>query len=826
MTQQQLYAYYGEAEVADARNFKIQLVMNGKDKASFTLPNKHQKQYNTWKARHNTYIEIWERSTDKLFFAGWIKSMNMKDPMTVYCIGYLDAMDWYPITEENSKMIVDQGAVSGVDGVNLKCQTVEAEDPGWANDQYNSNDYRNYYAIVSDQTKEDAVISIVGCKDSSTILLGNNVSGTYLKTATEDQDYWQVEMHDHFLHHSLRFEFEEEELNISNTITKLRVIYSGRINALLSAPMTFYFWWRPYAGATPVTYLFQQTIYGSPANEKPVYFDVTKIINDSTRAFKQGASFWEAGVLEIWCENYVNLASHGVDYVKIEVTYVSNTFDIINEKITDTVNNAGYDTLVCGTYNFADHNVTVNDGWAIGIGLTEAFQRCFSSTVVGLNAIINGGTIITKGIANDFYGVSGLDLFIALCQYARFVYFVNTVDDLPVIQCISEDDIADATITFDKSNNPCSLNFLLELPDTEYGGVIIFYSNGNTGIVTAATPSTNPKIKIIRDKNILTLAEAMAQAMTLAEQLSTIHRSITPVWDYLPTNMPEIGKKYDFNIDCDEDDDEIPETTESFTDQICRRLEIEQDGAMGKFMITGYFGGASSPSAEKFGKAVGDLAYKERIRQTTEMNSFNSPITRHPQLLGIAGSSEGVHVSAAERALITDHTSVISNVAFAAEWNGDTTRAPSKDVVYDQINGDLIYVDLTTGDDAAFDYAGSTATSGADVVLDVVNNTSTETNVTQITDIATSLPSTVQVLHVRLTAITDSASASNYVLVRPNGNTGVQDSVVVYPQAAGYYNNVSGNVCVKSNKVQIFVGRGAGTITFYFIILGYWRSRI
>lgn len=135
------------------------------------------------------------------------------------------------------------------------------------------------------------------------------------------------------------------------------------------------------------------------------------------------------------------------------------------------------------------------------------------------------------------------------------------------------------------------------------------------------------------------------------------------------------------------------------------------------------------------------------------------------------------------------------------------------------------YVPLDGNDENGYNYIGTSATNGGNVVLDLINGTSTETNVTQASeDWTTVVPSTAKAVHLLIFCQADTANTSNRVSVMKNGTTNLVQRLLCSAGAvANYLTAMAGNVTLDANgKVNVVVGRGAGTITFGISILGYY----
>jgi hypothetical protein len=245
--------------------------------------------------------------------------------------------------------------------------------------------------------------------------------------------------------------------------------------------------------------------------------------------------------------------------------------------------------------------------------------------------------VIAKGTASDYVGYNEYELFTALCDIMNYQYWVDLTTGDPLVYAMDEDDIPAATVTY---TDDFDINPVVEEDDNEYGAVCVQYRDGLTEEIAAVTPSTSTKVKLIKMRGVRTKSEATEVAARKAEYYSNPHYSFEVVWRRFPANFPSVGVKYTFS----------PTATVTYTDLVCRRLSVSQDGGLGQWHLSGFFGGASTPDGEYVGKQIGQLQRELSAQQSQTVSTQGAH--RHSDLEGILGSSEANHVSAAERTAI------------------------------------------------------------------------------------------------------------------------------------------------------------------------------
>lgn len=654
MTTSQMYIKVDGTEITGAANISITKVMDGVDMATFQLPNYNSAISATWSAKKGQTVTVYNRDGGALLFYGFLKMLKHTNPLTVIAEGYIAKMMWYPLNQDVANFELDAGLVSDVATTTLSCQTNEGDDPDWGADEWNQPNQPRY-VVVSDATNADNTLSYSA--DASSSVDDYTISGgtTYDKTWLSDTDYWSMYAVGDTLFKEAEIHFTIQSGNddtggavdpIVKTafLQTLSIECHGQVVASYAvAPdywdAVFVIYWS-HDGTTKDVLLYSNSVVAG--NEVGggtiVNFALPALVRDISGAneswFTKGATHWEAGSLifsSVAQDDGIRMWWK-INYAKIVVTYTTVTFDPVNALITDTTTDTGHDHLISAT-DFAAAGVSIGDKWCIGIGIWEAFIRSFTRS--GLTHLINDGTVIIKGVTTDYTGYNEYELFITLCEIMDFHYWCTYLFNWPCVVANSEDNVAAAVTTYTDG-----FQFLpvVEEDDNEYGAVVVMYKEGLTAEV--ATGSSSPRVKLIKMRSVRTLTEATEIAERKAVYYANPHYSFEVSWPFPPTVNPQVGTKYNFTL----------ADGTSYTDLICRRLSLFQDGGLGKWHIKGFFGGASTPPAESIGKRIGQLQ-RELSAQQSQLTS-DAGVTRHAQLLGILGSSEANHVSAAERTAI------------------------------------------------------------------------------------------------------------------------------------------------------------------------------
>ena len=140
----------------------------------------------------------------------------------------------------------------------------------------------------------------------------------------------------------------------------------------------------------------------------------------------------------------------------------------------------------------------------------------------------------------------------------------------------------------------------------------------------------------------------------------------------------------------------------------------------------------------------------------------------------------------------------------------------------------LFYIPCDFQNKTAVTLNCTTATSTDTVILDFFGGDyeSKSAGITIVTDnmVTNTIPNTAKAVCLKIYASASTADVANIVFVQRNGNTGLYQSLTVSAGAvANYINYNNGVVQLDANgKVQIYFVRGAGTIDFTVILMGYY----
>jgi hypothetical protein len=292
--------------------------------------------------------------------------------------------------------------------------------------------------------------------------------------------------------------------------------------------------------------------------------------------------------------------------------------DVEGETFTITTR---YDQIACyddGTppvannFVFGNRNINTYDEWLIVKGGTEVTSQNFAD----LEGIINDGEVLGSGVAIELDGVTRYEMFQAIVDALGMEYWTDYSTNTPVIRALaidpSADDIADnfqsiaaASVTYDVNNDPPSWNSGVTSHNNEYGYVTVLWKDGAIQrLQDPDNPSSNPKTKFYKIKYIVTERGARDYALRKARKLASKQLDIALEWDYLPSNIPSPGTKYDYT---GKHWNGAAYVNQSFTDEICRQVEIVQDGAKGPWLVRASFGGGSTPPEDQREQEIGNL---------------------------------------------------------------------------------------------------------------------------------------------------------------------------------------------------------------------------
>ena len=756
-----LYAKYDNSGtwtvISGARDIKVTRAMNYKDDCKFMLPNYFNEVYSTWEARIDTGIQIWiDTDTDFLIFEGQITHVITGDPIEIKCSGILDKLDWYGIPEGSTKFKLDEVVIKSVPAADpsvfrVQVLTEEGEVPDW-----NETDYLGKFVIISDATLQESNAVMLSEAGSSVVneASEDNAHGdTQTDGDTSDEAGWEANCwiveRDKTTHNTenptkmiIALDAVNDTITKASDVTKIKIEMKGRIRqsayGAWLGPFTMICGWS-IDGVTIDIPLFTVTspkgdVYSAVSQEFSFIGEELVIIVEpetTDQYFNEGANFWEDGYIILQMDYLGTILgttrdiSHKIylNYCKVTTYYNSETFDAVSGRISalsETVNEFSIFALdVDGNaIDFTSRGFAVSDRVTIAENVNIAFQKCLVGPLADKPELVIPENI-HKGIANEYFGITGHKLFITICNYMGYSYWASydgdlandglsfprivaklesdvdnvyilgdvvagvagdvitlttatsfAVDELNGLEVyvtageqigetfIISDTAANGNITlsttpnanlngdtvniqyperiYDPSNNPPEDLAVVEAQNNTYGGVVVYCNAGVTDIIRSGAAPYNDKIKVIVRKDILTIQEAREVGARWALVLKTRRLSVNLKWTYLPTEFPVPGKLYTYNGRKWDGTDHT--TVEAFTDEICRRVTVSQDGAAGMWEINGYFGGGSTPVDEALGKAIGDLRVINILNQATSMTAPVTGAKRHAQLDGITAT--------------------------------------------------------------------------------------------------------------------------------------------------------------------------------------------
>ena len=108
------YIKYGGVTVDNASGISHQQLIKAKDSFMFQVPNFYNENFETWEARINGDIELWDSTgADTLKCKGYVDSVIGTNPLTITCYGDMGKLAWWMITEEQSKLYYHKLYVNG-----------------------------------------------------------------------------------------------------------------------------------------------------------------------------------------------------------------------------------------------------------------------------------------------------------------------------------------------------------------------------------------------------------------------------------------------------------------------------------------------------------------------------------------------------------------------------------------------------------------------------------------------------------------------------------------------------------------------------------------
>jgi len=632
------------------------------------------------------------------------------------------------------------------------------------------------------------------------------LAGTFASCAVHDGTYWKLSLANNKIG-TLYLPFTVEDYNISDgsSVTSIQGYIAGQEYSTYNNLFIDVYWSKD--GTTKTlkigTIYFH---YGNPVFPNPFEFKVDLKV-DTTSDFlgSSGGELTGGGII---IENPSFASTAGgialwIDAVNLTLNYKTSTFDTVSAKISTITHNLTptlYDTLRCydstptaDLFAFGGKGIAEGDTWELCHGGDYAFGICFTGiNVPSLTVSINEGVAIDKACTVSLTAPRTWELWTTLCEYYNYIWFFRITSGVLYLYALEEGDVDAATVTYSTSVDPPSVA-TLQFYDNVWGGAKVVFKNGVTPDMYAASPPAGITT-IFREErdDILTMTVAKERATKLAEYYSTEQISIGLEWDYYPTNFPVVGTKYNFTgIKWNGS----AVVTDSYTDQICRRVTVSQDATTGgKWKVQAWFGRAASPPEEEQGHLVAESLNRGYKNKMALFNARNVGVSAHYQLSAIQGNG-AVHGSAAEMAWVTAQSAVTA----------------------------YRYVPLDASDKANIDWSGFTATTNDTVILDLVNgdSESKSAGITETNNIVV-IPSTAVAVKVRVIVTTTTANTACYVDVFRNGNTNTATNMRVYAQStANYYNGHSDDIMLASGKIKVKFSV-AGTVTAYISIKGYW----
>lgn len=628
---------YSDVDI-NAFNVEINLVMNAISQVSFELVSPNWALHDTWKGRLNEEIKAYLDTS--LIFIGNINNIQSGlNRIRINALSFVKTLDWTLFEEEQLQFLLTEGKVYGIgpSGLSIRLVSDKGEMPVlWDGsaivaDQFNKDPASPKFITVSDATLGESEITekkMASLEDWG----GDALVGTYDKTFTQDTQYISVQgggniadpgTVETYLH--FQYSLLSNHINAAFPLVKLKmqlvgysyitkVIYqNGTYDLNLKVSIKH---------PTISTYktiidTHYSLVFSSGTNAKTQAFaintdwlviDLSDYIDTITDEWNEGDLIIEFTLTPPDQEYYPTIVNY-VDFIQLDFRYDSAEFEISQAKITDTSIVAGsYVSITQATYDYDTLGVAVGDKVQVSKGADEVFALIFSNSDIA--QIINFETLIEKAFSQSYKGgLSAYSLLVQACQRFNYEFWEAYDGGFKTLYCGKIDDIDAATITFDLENDPPTNepNFSYDSEET-YGYVIIRYAGGATTPVQADSPSSDPKTIVIDCPEIVSRSEAMEIALEWANYYAVPRYSISVMWNYLPTNLPIVGQRYNIYLN----------SSTTLTDQVCRRITIKQDGALGQILIEGFFGNGHTPPIEKLGREIGLILRREKIRSSID----------------------------------------------------------------------------------------------------------------------------------------------------------------------------------------------------------------
>jgi len=595
----------------------------------------------------------------------------------------------------------------------LYIEDEEGDSPALTPNTYNTSDTLKYYGIVSDNTLTEQGPESKTPTINSTIVVGDVTAPTDWEDTTDrDEVYWKAYWvdDDHGptpYKHYLDFSIESENIDDTSYITKIEIELYGEIKfsgISPHLPMDIDIYWSPnntldtgIGGDKLLSTIsgLGKTVWDkhpySWFEDNPMVILPSKYENDQEKFFTKNNNEWNGGYIFFYLRptaKYTGGVTYSltnwIDHCKINVYYATEDFETINLEVYDTGANwlKLYNSDQSGVQALSGKGIAKGDSVNIGISVEKAFARCFNS--IGLPPLtldLRNGTSFNAGIAEE-YGpqLSAYKPFTQLCEKYNLHYWIGLDGDgNPIIKVYKESDIGAAAVTYSAAVD-MPTTYEVDSTNNEYGYVRVIWNGGITPRIQAGTPSTNEKCKWYNRKDILLYDTAIEYATQRAEELANLRFDISCSWNYLVTNMPSIGTKYNFTLPRW---DGSTFTTVAYTEQVCRSVSISQDGTSGGgWLIEAGFGHHLTSGDEAIGRAVAENKTEVDKINSLLYTSQNSPVTRHAQLSGVTSSQHHAKYTDAQ----------VDAIVLTHKNDDDAHHAVFENLVEDttpQLGGDL-----------------------------------------------------------------------------------------------------------------------------------------
>jgi hypothetical protein len=459
--------YYNGVEVTNVIKGNFIKSMNTINSAQFTISNKLYADMATWVAyKHALDITIYEDTN--LRFQGFVDSVKAEDDgITIYCKSILGKLEWDLTTEGDSSLpgsgrfIINQmKAQSSPADANLKVVSTEGADPGLTNDLYNgtypTSEVRPLFTIISDDTfKEvtDTLLSDDALEPTFTNCAA--AANAHHKTQAADGDYCTITSTDLTAGVATALfplQFQDDTVSHDNTVTRVWIKLDGFLGAkgtdgTSGDPCNIHFTYGFSKDGSTFTKWYKEvnlrsSWIGTIGRSQEFHFNEPLPFDVTTDLFTSGDVFWEGGYILFKADQVTtadNAAIFKIDYLGLTVYSMTGTFENINRRIRDTLNDGGltYDVLKL------DNNMAQGCGLAgkagataTGLATTTAYHfkindveyTIMTAADVTFTAVIALMNTATTDIAT--WALTGGDLVCTMDTYDRCELNVGSTPDL------------------------------------------------------------------------------------------------------------------------------------------------------------------------------------------------------------------------------------------------------------------------------------------------------------------------------------------------------------------------------------------------------------